>query len=144
MAKTRAEITTAINGFLTALVTIVKHKSVVNEILDALWPTQLTMSATPATGLQYRLDFKRQGNMVHVSGYINNKTGGIFNTGTLILTVTDAKYHSRSGTTCFIMGKSDVDSRVIHIDSTGKLSVIVGNFRNNEYLYFSGSYLTND
>jgi len=80
---TKTNLITAINGFLSAIVTTLKHRNSMLEVINELYPT--TQNETHTTGIittsnanfVYNLNFTKIGRLVHVTGTATNVSGSI-------------------------------------------------------------------
>ena len=72
---TKAGLISAINGFITSVVNITKHRNSMLELVNELYPATLTddqsttnvFTATQAGVIGYQFTFKKRGNMVYKS-----------------------------------------------------------------------------
>jgi|LakMenE01Jun11ns_1017448.scaffolds.fasta_scaffold9442827_2 hypothetical protein len=79
---TKAGLISAINGFITSVVNITKHRNSMLELVNELYPATLTddqsttnvFTATQAGVIGYQFTFKKRGNIVFVTGVIINFT----------------------------------------------------------------------
>lgn len=78
----KTSITSTINGFITAIVTVAKLRSAFDTLLNNVYPTplvdtHLTTNVITAFGsnYEYELTFTKIGRLVHVNGYITNVSG---------------------------------------------------------------------
>jgi len=76
---TKSALTTALNGFITSLVSVTKHRNANNAIVDEIYatPIETTQSDTAiltviGSNFGYELLFTKTGRMVNVSGFIDN------------------------------------------------------------------------
>ena len=96
---TKTSITSAINGFITAIVTVTKVRSAFDTLLNNVYPTpisdtQLTTNVVTKIGTKftYNLQFSKVGRNIHICGYIKNVSGSILNSVEEILEVTNAEF----------------------------------------------------
>ena len=76
---TKANLISAVNGYLTALITYLKHRSSMLEVINELYPTKVADSSTTETYttkngsvITYNIAFVKQGRSVRINGtYIN-------------------------------------------------------------------------
>lgn len=104
--STKANLITAINTQLTAIITQAKVRLASALLVDELYPATIsevyssttettTITDKVTSGMYYTLDFKKVGNTVFVSGFVRNSTGSIF-TGT-ILNIVDSEFYPKTG-----------------------------------------------
>lgn len=150
---TKANLISAVNGFITAIVNITKHRNsmlqVVNELYgNQLSDTQLTTNVITSNFLNtsYNLTFTKTGRMVYVYGTIINNSYPIFN-NRIIADITNAEFAPQGGQQFRIVGFSDLDNDNIpfifeNIDNAPKIR----NYKEvplSKLFYINGFYLTN-
>ncbi len=77
---TKANLITALNGFISAVVGITKHRNANNAIVDEIYPNsiidnQTTETYTEAIGgnnISYSIAIVKSGNISHISGSFEN------------------------------------------------------------------------
>ncbi len=96
---TKTSITSAINGFITAIVTVTKVRSAFDTLLNNVYPTpisdtQLTTNIVTKIGTKftYNLQFSKVGRNIHIYGIITNISGSILNSVEDILEVTNSEF----------------------------------------------------
>lgn len=96
---TKTNITSAINGFITAIVTVTKVRSAFDTLLNNVYPTpisdtQLTTNVVTKIGTKftYNLQFSKVGRNIHICGNIKNVSGSVLNSVEDILEVTNAEF----------------------------------------------------
>ena len=95
----KSSITSTINGFITAIVTVSKVRSSFDTIVDNIYPTpisdtQATTNVVTKIGAKftYNLQFTKTGRNIHVYGNITNVSGSILNSVEEILEVTNSEF----------------------------------------------------
>lgn len=84
---TKTNLITDINGFLSAIVTTLKHRNSMLEVVNAIYPTTQTETeatdviTTASADFDYNLNFTKIGRLVHVTGTITNVSGSILGFG---------------------------------------------------------------
>lgn len=68
---TKATLISAVNGFLTSVINITKHRNSMLEVINELFPTTIN-SIDSSGGISWDLKFTKLGNKCHVSGTITN------------------------------------------------------------------------
>lgn len=78
---TKTNLITALNGFITAVVSITKHRNANNAIVDEIYPTavtdtQITETYTTKSGtsLTYSITIIKSGNIAHLKINVRNST----------------------------------------------------------------------
>ena len=96
---TKTSITSAINGFITAIVTVTKVRSAFDTLLNNVYPTpisdtQLTTNIVTNIGTQftYDLQFSKVGRNIHIYGSITNISGSILSSVEDILKITNSEF----------------------------------------------------
>ena len=96
---TKTNLISAINGFITAIVTVTKVRSSFDTIVDNIYPTPIsdTQSTTNvvtkiSTNFAYNLQFTKTGRNIHVYGSITNISGSILSSVEEILEVTNSEF----------------------------------------------------
>ena len=96
---TKTSITSAINGFITAIVTVTKVRSAFDTLLNNVYPTpisdtQLTTNVVTKIGTKftYNLQFSKVGRNIHIYGVITNISGSILNSVEDILKITNSEF----------------------------------------------------
>jgi len=95
---TKSGLISAVNGFITSVVSVVKHRNSMLEVINELFPT-VTQQNEASTSIitktyslaVYDIDFKKQGNLVTATGEIS-VTGTSINANTILCTFADAVY----------------------------------------------------
>lgn len=104
---TKSNLITSINTQITAIVTIVKHRLSMLEVVNELFPT--TDNYVLATGdHQYNLHFTKSGNFCHVQGFIKNGAAVAVN-GENFFTIPNSIYYPKitTYTLGFLDGSAD-------------------------------------
>ena len=150
----KSTIISNINGFITAVITQLKHRNSMLEIVNNLWSTTYddtknTTSLTPlsattplVTTINYNIVLSRTGNKVFVQGYVFNGGTSPTTPFTQICTIDIADLEAKSILSSFV-AVSPTTGQVIQLTVSDKLigytSIPVG-----QYFYFNGVYFTND
>ena len=89
---TKTNLITAINGFLSAIVTTLKHRNSMLEVVNELYPTivsetdlttnTITTKNSINTDLHYDVAIIKQGRNVSIKGNVTNASGSIVSNGT--------------------------------------------------------------
>ena len=77
---TKANLITALNGFISAVVGITKHRNANNAIVDEIYPNSVTDNQTTETyteaiggnNISYSITIVKSGNISHISGSFQN------------------------------------------------------------------------
>jgi len=81
---TKSNLITALNGFITAIITPTKHRNANNAIVDEIYPTQVTDSQATetyttkaGTNINYSITVIKSGNIAHIKGTVTNNTSSL-------------------------------------------------------------------
>lgn len=96
---TKTSITSTINGFITAIVTVAKVRNAFDTLLNNVYPTpisdtELTTNVVTkiSTNFIYDLQFSKVGRNIHIYGSITNVSGSILDEIEDILEVTSTEF----------------------------------------------------
>lgn len=149
----KSTIISNINGFITAVITQLKHRNSMLELVNNLWSTvyndtKIGTSLTPlsattplVTTIDYDLVLNRTGNKVAFVGWLYN-SGSPAVGGTDICTIDIADLEAKSILSSFI-ATAPYTGQTCLITFTDKLT-ISSSLAVGQYFYFSGTYFTND
>jgi hypothetical protein len=152
---TKSNLITAVNGFITAVVNITKHRNSMLEVVNELYPatvqdTQATTNVfargTIQTNFNYSFKLKKTGNIVFISGEItNNSSTTAFALGD-ITAIINTEYQPQS--TQNIIGMTNNNNRVLLTvvgSGVNRLSgLLYASIPANGRVDFNGFYFTND
>lgn len=144
---TKANLITAINTQLTAIITQAKVRLASVLVVDEIYPNKIVDNETTTTvltndvvGLEYIITLWKQGNNVNVSGVITNNTAGILSNIDLI-SITNTEYQPDA--TALNPFRFYGDNILFQVTSTNKIKIIdslgVGNS-----VSFNFNYKSND
>lgn len=95
---TKTSITSTINGFITAIVTVTKVRSAFDTLLNNVYPTPLVdthlttnVITSVNANFEYQLTFTKVGRLVHVVGFLTNVSGSILDIED-IATISNTEY----------------------------------------------------
>ena len=125
---TKTSITSTINGFITAIVTVTKVRSAFDTLLNNLYPTpisdtQLTTNVVTKIGTKftYNLQFSKVGRNIHICGNIKNVSGSILGSLEEILEVTNAEFEPY---TTYTLTGSNLNGNVVLSFSSDALTLV--------------------
>ncbi len=150
---TKANLISAVNGFITSIVNITKHRNSMLEVVNELYGNQV--SDTQATtnvvtrnfaASTYNLTFTKTGRMVYVYGTIINVSTSIPN-NSIIADITNSEFAPQSGQQFRIVGFSDLDNdNIPFIFENIANAQKIRNFKAvpiAQQFFINGFYLTN-
>ena len=109
--STKANLITAINAQITALITQAKHRLSMLEIVNTLFPTSDTYIVTTG-GVQYNLTFTKVGNKCTLSGSIANSANSIIG-GVKLFDIPNSIYFPKKSV--FLFGQTQFTSQNISL-----------------------------
>jgi len=143
---TKSVLTTAINGFITALITQSKVRSAYLELINALFQTTTIQTLTTGSNVFWHtIRYKKIGNIVYVDGWIENKYASL-QTGVVMVTIPDSLFYAKTGQDTIMYGVASnvgVGSNIMMSFAASSIAV-VGGIASGQRIYFNGHYQTND
>ena len=140
---TKTSITSTINGFITAIVTVTKVRSAFDTLLNNVYPdpisdTQLTTNVVTkiGTNFTYNLQFSKVGRNIHIYGSITNVSGSILNSLEDILEVTNAEFEPYT-TYNLIGSNSNVN---VELSFNSNALMLVGSMVDRETIIINQTY----
>lgn len=153
--STKAQIQAKINQITTGgLNTAVEAVEVWQIIADELFSpivsnskttTSLTpqsISSTTHTWLNYNINVKKEGNVVKITGWLENKSSSL-QTGFTALTFSDSQYNARTGLDTVAPAPANDDS-VIQVSYSGTGIYVISTMIPNTTYRINHFYYTND
>jgi hypothetical protein len=145
---TKANLISAINGFLTSIVTILKHRNSMLEVVNELYNSKVTdneattniLTVESIVGLTYVLNFHKVGNSVNVYGRITNETGGILSNVDLAEITTSEYFTDATALNPVVFSSSD---SIFQIGATQKIKLNT-TLNDGDIAYVNFSYVTNE
>ena len=105
---TKANLITDINGFLTSIVTISKHRNSMNEVVNELFP--ISENYVQESGdIQYDLTFTKSGNKCLFTGSIKNTTSSIIG-NTKLLDIPNSLYYPKEAQIITSVGNTSLNN----------------------------------
>ena len=81
---TKVNLIAALNGFITAVITSIKHRSANNAIVDEIYPVAVidteileTLTTKAVANFPYNITVIKSGNVAHIKGRVRNNTPNI-------------------------------------------------------------------
>tara|TARA_R110000868_G_scaffold277064_1_gene536919 strand:+ start:167 stop:628 length:462 start_codon:yes stop_codon:yes gene_type:complete len=150
---TKSALISAVNGFITSIVNITKHRNSMLEVVNELYgsnqlnDTQATTNVITLvlTDALYNLTFTKTGRMVHVYGYIRKNTANI-PSSTVIASITNSEFEPQTGKQFRINGYFDGSNNIIPFVFENVSAARIRNFKlipATEEYFLNGFYLTN-
>lgn len=106
---TKANLITALNGFISAVVGITKHRNANNAIVDEIYPNsvidnQTTVTyTTSSTVVNYSINIVKSGNIAHISGSIQNPNHFLMS-NPIVFLWKNSEFKPNSSTSLFFLG----------------------------------------
>ncbi len=105
---TKATLLSTINGFLTAVITQLKHRNSMSAVVDEMYTTSVTdtqanetYTTKAGTSINYSIRIIKSGNIAHISGTVRNTTSGILSPQNIFTWKTN-DFRPRSGVNDFV------------------------------------------
>ena len=144
MATTKASLISAINGFITAIIDITKHRNSMLELINIFFSTTIVKSNTPASNqFTYNLKFNKKGNMINVSGFIRNDYP-IVKGNQNIFTQTDTELYAKTSQDTIDFGVLSPSNTNAMISFSANNIYLVDTIPSGASLYINSNYQTND
>ena len=150
----KATIIENVNGFITTVITQLKHRNSMLELINNLWSTtfndaKTTTSLSPlskTTPLQadinYDITLKRVGNVVHVQGFVQNNASTPFAPFTDVCNITDSDFNAKALLSTFVAVSPFTGDNIL-LDFSNKIRITTS-MPAFQTFYFQGIYFTND
>jgi hypothetical protein len=150
---TKTGIIASINGYLTSIITIVKHRNSMLDIINEMYRETTSESytnlvdntplTTPnGTTRHYSFKVDKIGNKVFFDGTLTNKTGNAAN-NLIYLTITDAEFLQNSDIVNFY-GVNITTNTLVRGILASNILKIVQSVGINETVQFNLKYTTNN
>jgi hypothetical protein len=150
---TKSALISAVNGFITSIVNITKHRNSMLEVVNELYGSNQLNDTQATTNVitlvlsdaLYNLTFTKTGRMVHVYGFIKRNTASIPN-NTIIASITNAEFAPQTGKQFRINGFFDGSNNIVPFVFENTTTPQIKNFKLvplTEDYYINGFYLTN-
>ena len=112
---TKTNLINTINGYLTAVITLAKHRLSMLELINELYPTiivddnsstNVLTENTSVVGLDYTTTIVKQGRKVTIKGELINNTGSIVGggSGVYIFDITNSEFYPSGLDSAFMFG----------------------------------------
>lgn len=150
---TKSALISTINGFITSVVNITKHRDSMLEVVNELYGSNQLNDTQATTNVitlvlsdaLYNLTFTKTGRMVHVYGFIKRNTASIPN-NTIIASITNSEFAPQTGKQFRINGYFDGSNNIVPFVFENTNTPQIKNFKLvplTEDYYINGFYLTN-
>jgi len=146
MATTKASLISTINGFITAVIDVTKHRNSMLELINTFFSTTITKSNTQAPNqFTYNLKFNKKGNMVTCIGFIKNDYS-IIKGNEIIFVQTDTELYAKTGqdTTAYGMNATSLSSQSTMLFFNNANIYLNVAFQVGAIIYINASYQVND
>jgi len=140
----KATLISTINGFLTAIITQLKHRNSMLELINIFFSTTTTHSNTSAPNqYTYNLKFNKRGNKVHVTGTIRNDFS-VVKSGEVIFTNPTSALACKTSNDTLYVGQLDPSNANCLITFALSNIYLNGVLPIGASLVINTNYLTND
>lgn len=132
---TKASTLSTINGFITAIVTVLKTRNAFSTIVDTIYTdittdtnssTNIVSENVVKTGFDYNIVIMKIGNKVTIKGEFSNNTGFIVGSSTsdYIFTITNSEYLPNNLDNFFMFGTNITSLENVRLNfDTNKLLI---------------------
>jgi hypothetical protein len=139
---TKAGLISAINGFITSVVNITKHRNSMLELVNELFQTTTIQTLTTGSDVYWHnLRYKKIGNIVYIDGTITNKYLTTQN-ASLLVTIPNSQYFAKTGEDTIVRCNSNFGDVTISFATSSISSV--SPVSPNAIIYINSHYQTND
>lgn len=144
MATTKASLITTINGFITAVIDVTKHRNSMLELINTFFSTTIVKSNTQAPNqFTYNLKFNKKGNMVTCVGFIQNSYATIRG-NEIIFTQTDSELFAKTGQDTIAVGVLEPNGTNCIVSFATSSIYLVDSIPSGARLNINASYQVND
>lgn len=141
---TKSNLISAINAQITAVVDIPNHRQSMLEVVNALFQTTTTQNLTSGSNVfWHNLNYKKQGNIVHIDGFIINKYS-VAKSGVVIITIPNSELYAKTGQDTIVFGFTDATGTPVQLSFATSSIYLLGNLSPNQRIYINAHYQTND
>ena len=152
---TKSNLITALNGFISAVVGITKHRNANNAIVDEIYPNSVFDSQLSETytnysneGIDYSINIIKSGNIAHIKGRIKATSPSSFISSVLIFSWKNNEFKTKSASVSnpnLISQAFDLAGNSVSIGLTSDgLFLVSGIISGLNYFYFHITYITQD
>jgi hypothetical protein len=142
--STKTSLLSNINGFLSATITVLKHRNSMSAVVDEIYPTVLTDTHLGTTNVitkagdnyAYSFRFSKQGRNISVSGSISNDSGSILSSG-LVATITNTDFTASPSANVMCIAEN---GSILRLQFGGTNVNIFGVMPTNKTYYFNGIF----
>jgi hypothetical protein len=145
---TKSALISAINGFITSVVNITKHRNSMLEIVNEIFQTTTTQTITTGTNVFWcNLRYKKVGNIVYIDGSITSKyTQAVEDL--VLITIPNSLFYAKTGqdtisVSAFTSQSSITQGTKILSFATSSI-YLIGSISPNQTIYINSHYQTND
>lgn len=141
---TKSTLIANINGFITAVVDITKHRNSMLELINTFFSTTTTHSNTAgANQYTYNLKFNKRGNKVLVTGFIRNDYTTA-KSGEVIFTNPTTELYCKTSNDVLCFGQLDPGNNNCLVTFALQNIYLNGVIPSGATLVINTNYLTND
>ncbi len=148
---TKSNLVTTLNGFITAVITQLKHRNANNAIVDEIYPISVTDTQTSETyttkagvNLIYFIRITKSGNIAHISGIVRNTTPNILSSQNIFMWKTN-EFTPKSGVNDFsFIAYNGANQATLFLNNN--VLALVGSIlpTSTNYTFDFKTYITND
>jgi len=141
---TKSALTTAINGFITAVITQAKVRSAFLELINVLFQTTVNDELTTGSNVFWRdLNYKKHGNVTFLDGYITNKYA-VPKTSLNIVAIPNSELYAKTGQDAIFFAFTDVNGTPVMLSVSAGNIYLFGTLAPNQKIRINAHYQNND
>ena len=148
---TKAGLISSINGFITAIVTVLKTRNAFSSVVDELYPLAVTDNSTSQTyttraniDIPYTINIVKSGNIAHITGTIQNTLPYVLGQQNIFLWK-ESVYKPINGTEIRFFATNDFNGTQLHCYLTNNVFAILEPLPSDATYYFDfKTYITQD
>lgn len=141
---TKSSLSSSINTQITSIITQAKHRLSMALVVDEIFQTTTTQNLISGSNVfWHNLNYKKQGNIVHIDGFIINKYS-VAKSGVVIITIPNSELYAKTGQDTIVFGFTDATGTPVQLSFATSSIYLLGNLAPNQRIYINAHYQTND
>ncbi len=144
----KTALISAINTFITAVVSVTKVRNAYLELVNTLFQTTTTQTITTGTNVFWcNLRYKKVGNIVYIDGSITSKyTQAVEDL--VLITIPNSLFYAKTGqdtvTSAIMTNPSSIATNLALLSFATSSIYLIGSIAQNQTIYINSHYQTND
>jgi len=153
---TKTALLATINGFITALINVTKHRSSMSAVVDEMYSNSVydnnateTYTTKSGTDIDYRINIKKSGNVAHLKGQINISSGTSFLSNVNVFAWKNNEFKTKANSVSnpnisFKAFTTGGESASLELTSSGLKVLPLGAIQMSKFYDFNITYITQD